>query len=65
MAFRERHYSLVPFDQIRFAVLTIAIETAEPTLALLSAPDTGTLGHLLPAVWANILVPEFKEIIPL
>jgi hypothetical protein len=55
----------VSIRELGFVILTIAIETAKPTVTLLATPDTLTLRNPLAAVWANTLVPQFKEITPL
>jgi hypothetical protein len=65
MTLRQRHYLFVPFDQVRLAIFGITVKAAESALALFATSDALALGYALPAVWTNILGPEFKEIVPL
>jgi hypothetical protein len=65
MPFGSRYRLLVSLRQLGFIVFAVAAETAKPTFTLLATSDALALGDVLPAVWANVLVPEFKEIVPL
>ncbi|MFI5113602.1 MAG: hypothetical protein ACHP7J_00555 [Terriglobales bacterium] len=61
MAQRQRHYLFVPLGQICFVILSIAVQAAESAIALFAASDALAIGDVLPAVGADVLIPEFKE----
>jgi len=65
MPLGKSSHCLRSLDYLGLVIPRVALQTAETTLTLLSATDALALGDVLPAVWADILVPEFKEIIPL
>jgi hypothetical protein len=64
MPLREGGHLLCSLNYLGAVKLAITVETAKPAFTLFAASDALTLGDLFAAIWANILIPEFKEIAP-